>query len=58
LLRGICPICDGFIHRAASLSTIAQKAGGLDVAFPKAQQRLDDTTSPLSNVDLKRDKQT
>ena len=40
LLRGICPICDGFIHRAASLSTIAQKAGRLDVAFPKAQKRL------------------
>ena len=33
LLRGICPCCDTLIHRAASLGTIEQKAGGLSVAF-------------------------
>ena len=46
LLRGICPICDRLIHRAVSLVTIEQKAGGLIVTFQRAEQRIDDTASP------------
>lgn len=33
LLTGICPTCEAMIHRAASLGTIEQKAGGLKIAF-------------------------
>jgi excisionase family DNA binding protein len=58
LLRGICPICDRLIHRAASLALIEQEADGLSVTFQPARQRIDDTSSPLCNVDLKRDKRT
>ncbi|HEY1945337.1 MAG TPA: helix-turn-helix domain-containing protein [Roseiarcus sp.] len=55
LLRGICPTCDALIHRAATLGTIAQKGGGLDVAFPKAEGRIGDLSHLLSNVDFKQD---
>jgi len=58
LLRGICPTCETLIHRAASLGTIEEKAGGLNVTMPRAQQRIVDTSSPLSNVDFKQDKRT
>jgi hypothetical protein len=58
LLRGICPICNGLIYRAASLRTIKQTAGGLDVAFQPAKRRIDDSSPPLSKVDFKRDKRT
>ena len=36
LLRGICPTCETLIHRAASLGTIEEKAGGLNVTMPRA----------------------
>jgi excisionase family DNA binding protein len=58
LLRGICLTCERLIHRAASPRTIAQKFGGLVIAFPKAERRIDDISSPLSNVDFKQDRQT
>jgi excisionase family DNA binding protein len=58
LLRGICPTCETLIHRAASLGTIEQKAGGLNVTFQRAEQRLGDTSVALSNVDFKQDQQT
>jgi excisionase family DNA binding protein len=58
LLRGICPTCETLIHRAASLGTIAQKCGGLEVAFPRAERRIDDLSSPLPNVDFRQDKRT
>ena len=57
MLTGICPVCDTLIHRAASLATVEQKAGGLNVAFQRAERRLVNTTIPLSNVDFERDKQ-
>ena len=58
LLRGICPTCERFIYRAASLSTIAQKLDGLDIAFPTAEQRLVNLSAALSSVDFKKDEQT
>jgi excisionase family DNA binding protein len=58
LLRGICPVCDRLIHRAVSLVTIEQQAGGLIVTYQRAEQRIDDTSPPLSNVDFKQDKRT
>ena len=58
LLSGICPACGKMIYRATSLANIEQIGRGLDIAFPKAEQRLDDTSAPLSNVDFKQDHET
>ena len=58
LLSGICPACGKMIYRATSLAKIEQIGGELDIAFPKAEQRLDDTSAPLSNVDFKQDHET
>jgi hypothetical protein len=50
LLSGICPICDRMIYRAATLAKLDEIGGGLKVAFPSAQQRIDDTGSPFPKV--------
>jgi excisionase family DNA binding protein len=55
LLCGICPTCATLIYRATMLRAIVQNGGGLDVAFPLAEQRIDDPSSPFSNVDSKQD---
>ena len=44
-LSGICPDCGRMIYRATTLAKLSQIRGGLDVAFPKAEQRLDDSAS-------------
>jgi len=53
LLTGICPTCDRMIYRAVKRDSIEQMRGGLDVAFPSAEQRIDDSAEPLSNVAFK-----
>jgi hypothetical protein len=53
LLSGICPDCGRMIYRATTLAKLGQIRGGLEIAFPKAQQRIDDSASALSNVDFK-----
>jgi hypothetical protein len=58
LLSGICPSCGRMIYRATSLAKMEQISGGLDVAYPKAGQRLSDTSSALSNADFNRDRET
>lgn len=55
LLSGFCPTCERPIYRAVSLATIEQKVGGLEVALPREQQRINDICPPLSNVDLRQD---
>jgi len=45
-------ICGRMIYRAATLAKIEQISGGLDVAFPNAQQRIDDSVSALLNADF------
>ena len=57
-LSGICPTCDKIIYRAVSRDRIEQASGGLAVAYPKAELRLNDTSAPLSNVDFKQDPET
>jgi hypothetical protein len=51
-LSGICSGCGGMIYQAATLAKLSQIRGELDVAFLKAQQRLDDSAPPFSNVGL------
>jgi excisionase family DNA binding protein len=58
MLRGLCPTCERFIYRAASLRRIEQERGSLDVAFPNAEQPLVDSSAALSNVGFKKDERT
>ncbi len=55
LLSGICPDCGRMIYRATTLAKLDQIKVRLDVAFPKAEQRLRDSADPLSNVAFKQD---
>jgi hypothetical protein len=52
LLSGICPQCERMIYRATTLTKLGQIRGGLDVAIPMAQQRLDDSACLLPNADF------
>ena len=52
-MSGICSGCGHMIYQATTLAKLGQIRGELDVAFPKAQQRLNDSASALSYVDLK-----
>jgi Helix-turn-helix domain len=54
LLSGFCPACERPIYRAVNLATIEQKLGGLKVALPIAERRINDISSPLSKVDFDR----
>ena len=51
-LSGICSGCERMIYRATTLAKLGQIGTELDVAFPKAQQRIDDSASAFSNVDF------
>jgi hypothetical protein len=57
-LSGICSGCGRMIFQAATLAKLGQIRAELDVAFPKAQQRLDDSASALPNVDFKEVRET
>jgi hypothetical protein len=52
-LSGICSGCERMIYRATTLTKLGEIRRELDVAFPRAQQRIDDSASALSNVDFK-----
>jgi hypothetical protein len=49
-LRGICPDCGTLIHRGLNTVALKHVASGLEVAFPRAQLRLSDTSRTLENV--------
>jgi hypothetical protein len=57
-LSGICSGCGRMIYRATSLDKLEEIKGVLDVAFPKAEQRLDDRASALLNVDFNEVRET
>jgi hypothetical protein len=54
MLSGICPDCGRMIYRATTLAKLQQDCGGLDVTYAKAEQRLSDTPSAISNVHFER----
>jgi hypothetical protein len=58
LLSGICPACGRMIYRAATLSNLDQIGGGLEVAFPTAEQRIDDSAPALLNADFNEVRET
>jgi hypothetical protein len=37
---GICPDCEGMIFRCASMATLAQIRGKLDITFLEAQRQV------------------
>jgi hypothetical protein len=51
-LSGICPDCGRMIYRATTLAKLVETKGALDIAFPQAEQRLDDSTSAVLNADF------
>ena len=55
---GFCPDCEKLMYRAVAHSKIAEIANGLDVAYPRAEQRIVDSSAPLSNVNFKQDRQS
>jgi hypothetical protein len=57
-LSGICPVCERMIYRATTIAKLDQISGGLDVAFPKAEQCISDRASALLNVDLNKVRET
>jgi len=54
-VRGICPTCEKLMYRAVARAKVEKICAGLDIAFPRAKQRIDDNPAPLSNVHSKRD---
>ena len=52
-LSGICPECDKMIYRATTLAKLDAIKGGLDVAFPTARRRIDDSVSAVPNAVFK-----
>jgi hypothetical protein len=50
--RGICPECDGFIHRRVGLASVDAARGDCAVEYPHGQQRLSDMPSPSPDCDL------
>jgi len=53
-LSGICPACGRMIYRGTTLAKLDEIKGGLNVAFPRAEQRLDDSASALPNADFRK----
>ena len=51
-LRGICPDCEGFIHRRVSLAKIDAARGNLDITFLPAHLRIGESTAPTVSCDL------
>lgn len=56
ILRAMCPTCHGLMHRVASLATLAKSCGDLSVTHQPPQQSLDDSPSPVGNVDFGKEK--
>lgn len=53
-LVGICPVCDALMYRRCSPAKLALVQGCLAVTFPKAQERLGNSTKPTVNSDFSR----
>lgn len=51
-LRGICPTCDGLIHRRVSLAKIDAAKGNCVIAYPQGQQRLNHLSAPSLDCHL------
>jgi excisionase family DNA binding protein len=52
-LVGICPTCGRMIYRAVTRAKIGEASGGLDIAYPHGEQRINEMVCALSHVDFK-----
>jgi len=51
-LRGICPTCEGLIHRRVSLANLERIKGRMAITFPQAQLHIGDSRLPSLNCDF------
>lgn len=51
-LLGICPDCGARLNRRVSLSRLGLAIGDLQVAFPQAQEHIDESSDPSLNCDF------
>ncbi len=52
-LRGLCPTCDGIMHRRANMSRLVANPGSLDITFAPAPPTLRGSAQPILNCDLR-----
>jgi excisionase family DNA binding protein len=50
--RGICPTCNGLIHRRVGLANIDAAKGNCTVEYPHGQGRITDTSNPSLDCHL------
>lgn len=50
--RGICPTCNGLIHRRVGLAGIDAAKGNCTVEYPQGQQRINHTSDPSLDCHL------
>ena len=52
-LIGLCPKCDGMMYRRVNRARLATVAGNLEVRLTRGQERIDESSNPSVNSDLK-----
>jgi hypothetical protein len=57
-LKGLCPDCDGWMYRRASLAKMDALRKDLDIQLQQADRRIGESTAPSVNCDLEGDSQT
>ena len=54
-LVGMCPDCDALIYRCVSFAKLDTVRGNLEVSFPEAMQRIDESSNPSVKHDFARE---
>lgn len=54
-LVGICPDCECMMYRRVNLTKLEQIRGRLDITMPQAPTRINESTQPTVNSDLRRE---
>jgi hypothetical protein len=54
-LVGICPSCECMIYRRVNLTKLEQVRGRVHVTMPQAATRIDESTQPSVNSELRRE---
>ena len=52
-LTGICPVCNSIMNRCVSMAKLEQVRGRMDITFPQALLRLNESNQPTVNSDLR-----
>jgi hypothetical protein len=51
-LTAICPDCNSIMYRCVSLAKLGQVRGKLDITFPQALKRINESSRPTLNSDF------